>query len=97
MEATDEGRDEETEDVEYGSRDTPAIDVALTWALTCLELGGAGAGLALSPARSTRVLRFSLFGGGGICVERALVSEADISESLLGDIILLGGRRCEMN
>lgn len=96
MEATDDGR-EETEEENEVSRATPASEVALTWALTGLELGGAGVGLEGSPARSASVLRFlSLFGGGSI-VERALVAAADISKSLPGVGIWLGGRNCEAN
>ena len=78
----------------------PAIDVALTWALTGRELGGAGAVLPVgSPARSANVfrLRVFMFCGGGISIVRAFVAEADISKSLLGDTILLGGRKCEVN
>lgn len=78
----------------------PAIDVALTWALTGRELGGAGAGLPVgSPARSANVfrLRIFMFGGGGIAIVRAFVAEADISNSLPGDTILLGGRKCEVS
>ena len=96
MEDTDEGR-EETDEENDVSRATPASDVALTWALTGLELGGAGVGLEGSPARSANVLRFrSLFGGGSM-VERALVAAADISKSLPGVGIWLGGRSCEAN
>lgn len=96
MEATDEGL-EETEEEKDVSRATPASDVALTWALTSLELGGAGVGLEGSPARSANVLRFrSLFGGGSM-VERALVAAADISKSLPGVGIWLGGRSWEAN
>lgn len=78
----------------------PAIDVALTWALTGRELGGAGAVLPVgSPARSANVfrLRVFMFCGGGIAIVRAFVAEADISNSLPGDTILLGGRKCEVN
>lgn len=83
MEVTDEGREETDEENEV-SRATPARDVALTWALTGLELGGAGVGLEVSPARSANVLRFSPLFGGGSMVERALVAAADISKSLPG-------------
>lgn len=82
--AEDGGRDDEAEEEKAGSRGAPAIDVARPYALTGLELGGAGAGLAVSPARSARVFRFKLFPGGSIAVERALVAEADISKSLPG-------------
>lgn len=82
--AEDDGRDDVTEDEKDVSRGGPAIEVALTQALTGLEPGGAGAGLAVSPARSTRVFRFSGFVGGGIAVERVLIADADMSESLPG-------------
>lgn len=96
MEATDDGREETDEENEV-SRATPASDVALTWALTGLELGGAGVGLEGSPARSASVLRFLSLLGGGSMVERALVAAADISKSLPGVGIWLGGRSCEAN
>ena len=38
-----------------------------------------------------------MFCGGGIAAVRALVAEGDISESLPGDKILLGGRKSEVN
>ena len=69
----------------------PAIEVAFAAGLTGLVLGGAGAALAGSPARSTRVLRFSVPGGGGSIVGGlALVAEADISPIFLGEGIRLG-------
>ena len=85
---------------EEESREMPVIDIALALALGRRELGGAGAGLPVgSPARSANVfrLRIFVFCGGGIAVVRAFVAEADISNSLLGDWILLGGRKCEVN
>ena len=84
VEAEDEGRDEDTEEENDASRGTPVIDVALTCEFVGFELGGTGAGLAISPARSAKVLRLSVLDGGGIAVERALVAEADISKSLPG-------------
>ncbi len=75
-------------------REAPPMEVALT----CLELGGAGLGRLGSPPRSVRVFRFNGFdGGGAMDEERALLAEADISISLPGEGILLGGRRCEGN
>ena len=69
----------------------PAIEVGLTAALIGLVLGGAGAALAGSPARSTRVLRFSVPGGGGsIDGGLALVAETGISLIFLGEGIRLG-------
>lgn len=80
------------------SRETPVIDVALTWALTGREPGGAGAGLPVgSPARSANVFRLRAFCGGGIADVRAFVADADISNILHGDGILFGGRKCEVN
>ena len=76
------------------------IDVALTWALSVREVGGAGAGLPVgSPARSANVfrLRVFMFCGGGMTPVRAFVAEADISNILPGDTILLGTRKCEIN
>lgn len=90
-------REEEIEDENDVSRETPAIDVARTYAVTGLELGGAGAALEVSPARSARVLRFKVFPGGSIAEERALVAEADISNSFPGVGIWLGGRSPEVN
>lgn len=99
MDAPEVCRDD-MEDEKEESRATPAIDVALTWGLARRELGAAGAGLPLgSPARSANVFRFRVlvFCGGAIAVVRAFVDEADISDSLPGDKILLGGRKCEGN
>lgn len=99
MDAPDVCRDD-IEDEREESRETPAIDVALTLELIRRELGGAGADLPLgSPARSAKVfrLRVFVFCGGGIAVVRAFVADADISNSLPGDTILLGGRKCEVN
>lgn len=90
----DDAEDEEE------SREMLAIDIALALALGRRELGGAGAGLPVgSPARSANVfrLRMFVFCGGGIAVVRAFVAEADISNNLLGDWILVGGRNCEVN
>jgi len=84
VDAEDDGRDDETEDENDVSRGTPATPVARTYALTGLELGGTGAALAGSPARSMRVLRLRVLPGGGMAVERVLVADADISHSLLG-------------
>ena len=47
-----EGGREEVEDEKDVCREIPAIDVVLTAVLKGLELGGAGAGLVGSPARS---------------------------------------------
>lgn len=66
---TEAGRAEETEEEKDDTRGAPAIEVALTAALTGLELGGAGAGLDVSPPRSVRVFLFRWFGGGGIIDE----------------------------
>ena len=99
MDAPDVCRDDSEDDREE-SRETPVMDVALKWALIGRELGGAGAGLPLgSPARSAKVFRLwvFVFCGGGIAVVRALVAEADISDSLPGDRILLGKGKCEGN
>ena len=76
----------------------PAIEFALAWLLSGREPGGAGAGLPMgSPPRSEKVLRFRTFEGGGIAIVRAFVAEADISDNLPGEWILLGGRKCEVN
>lgn len=65
------------------------------------EVEGAGTGLTGSPPRSVRVLRLRGFGGGGsmeLFDERALLAEADISTSLLGEEgMRLGCRSCEGN
>ena len=98
IDTPDDWRDD-TEDEKEESRERPVIDVALTWALIGRELGGAGAGLPVgSPARSANVfrLRVFVFCGGGIAVVRAFVAEADISNILPGDMILLGGRKSEV-
>lgn len=95
-----EGVREETEEEKEVFREAPAIDVALTAALTGRELGGAGAGLGASPARSTSVLRFKLLvpgGGGSIDEDRTLLTDAETSSSLPGDGIRLGWRSCEVN
>ena len=68
------------------------MDVALKHEFMGRELEGAEGGFAVSPARSTNVLRGSPLAGGGIPERRALVADADISWSLLGEEILLGGR-----
>ena len=95
-EALDEGR-EETEDEKEVSRGTPAKDVALMCEFIGREPGGGPAGLVVSPARSINVLRGGPLAGGGMEDKRALVAEADISLSLPGEGILLGGRIWEMN
>lgn len=84
VDAEDDGREDETEYAKEVSRGVPVIVVARTCVFTGLELGAAGAGLAQSPPRSTRVLRFRALPGGGIAVERALVADTDISNSLPG-------------
>jgi len=84
VDVEDDGRDDDTEYEEDISRGAPVIAVARTYAFPGLELGGAGLGLVYSPPRSTRVLRFRALTGGGIAVERALVADADISNSLPG-------------
>ena len=78
-EALDDGREDEMEDEKEVSRGTPAIEVALTEEFTGRQLEGPVSGLAVSPARSAKVLRESPFAGGGIAVKRALVAELDIS------------------
>lgn len=83
VEAEDEGRKDEIEDANELSRVAPLPDVARNAFDGSLVPGGAGAALPGSPARSTRVLRLRELPGGGIAVERALVSDADISNSLL--------------
>ena len=75
----------------------PANEVVFTEALTCLEPDAPDIGLAVSPARSTRVLRLTVLAGGGIADERALLAEADISESFPGEAMRLGCRKCEVN
>ena len=87
----DEGGRVETDDGTAVCREAPAMEVALIPALTSLELGGAGAGLGGSPARSTSVLRLRFPGGGGIRVDDlALLSDDESSTSLGGDGIRLG-------
>ena len=84
VEAEDEGRKDEMEDANEASRAVPLADVVRKNPFDgSLVPGGAGAALPGSPARSTRVLRLRELPGGGIAVERALVSDADISNSLL--------------
>ena len=97
VEVEEDGRDETVEDESEVSRDEPASEVALTKPLTSLELGGAGAGLAVSPALSARVFLLSVFAGGGIVLAREFVAEADISKSFPGVGMLLGGRMPEVN
>lgn len=95
-----EGAREETEEEKEAFLETPAIAVALTAALTGRELGGAGAGLGGSPARSASVLRFKVAvpgGGGSMDEERTLLADAETSSSLPGEGIRLGWRNCEMN
>lgn len=95
-----EGVREETEEEKEVFRETPAIEVALTAALTGRELGGAGAGLGASPARSASVLRFKVpvpGGGGSIDADRTLLTDAETSSNLPGDGIRLGWRNCEVN
>ena len=80
MEETDGAREEDdTDDKKDAWRVAPAAEVALTAALTGRELGGAGAGLDVSPARSVKVLRLRLLGGGSMLLKRALVADAEIS------------------
>ena len=83
---------EDTEDEKDVFREAPAMEVAFIAALTNRELGGAGAGLAVSPARSASVLRFKVpvAVGGSIPVFLALVADAEISINLPGDGIRLG-------
>lgn len=95
-----EGVREETEEEKEVFRETPAIDVASTAALTGRELGGAGAGLGASPARSASVFRFKVpvpGGGGSIDEDRTLLTDAETSSNLPGDRIRLGWRKCEVN
>lgn len=92
----DGGRADDVEDENDAWRAVPANEVALTEALACLELDTPGIGLTVSPARSTRVLRLAVLAGGGIADKRALLAEADISESFPGEGIRLGCRKCEM-
>ena len=87
---------EEIEDEWETSRGAPVSGVDPARELNGRE-GAAGAGLDVSPARSARVLRFNTLPGGGIAIERALVAAADISNSFLGDRILVGGRMPEVN
>jgi hypothetical protein len=84
VDAEDDWRDDRTEDAEDVSRRVPVRAVARTYAFAGLKLGGTGASLACSPARSARVLRFNVLPGGCIAVERALVADADISNSFPG-------------
>ena len=67
--------------------------------VTGLELGGPGAGLEGSPARSVSVFLFKPPGGGGniFAVLLALLADTVISPSLPGEGMRLGCRRCEMN
>ena len=66
-------------------------DVAWNFGGAILEPGGAGARRGNSPARSANVFLFSVLGGGGnMLVGRALLTEAESSESFLGDAVLLG-------
>ena len=95
-----EGLREETEEEKEVFREAPAIEVAFTAALTGRELGGAGAGLAASPARSASVLRFKVpvpEGGGSMDEDRILLADAEISINFSGDGIRLGWRSCEVN
>ena len=97
IEKPEAGREDETDDGKDVSQGGPAFDVGFASVFTGRKLGGAGAGLVVSPARSTRVLRFNPLAGGGIAIFRALVAAADISKSFLGERILLGGRMPEVN
>ena len=64
-----------------------------------LELGGPGAGLKGSPARSVSVFLFKPPGGGGniFAVVLALLADAVMSPSFPGEGMRLGCRRCEVN
>ena len=79
------------------SQEPPVVETEPTKEFRGREIGGPGAGREVSPARSARVLRFNPLPGGAIAVERALVAAADISKSLLGERIFVGGRRPEVN
>ena len=67
--------------------------------VTGLELGGPGAGLVGSPARSWSVFLFKPPGGGGniFAVVLALLADTVISVSFPGECMRLGCRRCEVN
>ena len=96
IEDTEGGR-EEVEDEYEVCRENPAIDVALTAALTGLELGGAGVGLKTSPAVSAKVLRLKAPEDGGSMVDLALLTEAVTSTSFSGEGIRLGCGSWETN
>ena len=87
----------EIEDECETSRRAATFDTDPVRGLREFELGGAGAGLDVSPARSARVFRFNPLTGGAILVWRALVAAADISKSSLGERIFVGGRMPEVN
>jgi hypothetical protein len=92
MDDTDAGRDDDdVDDANELWRDRPAIDVALTAEPMGREPGGAGAGLAGSPARSCSVFLFSVPGGGIMLDGRALLAEADSSASFPGDGMRVDG------
>ena len=97
VENPEAGREDEIEDEKDVSKGALAIEVVLIDAFGKRDSGGPGAGLVVSPARSTRVLRFIPMAGAGTVVFRALVAAADISTSFWGERILLGGRIPEVN
>ena len=67
------------------------MDVAFTAALIGRELGGAGAALAGSPARSTNVFLLRFPGGGGSMVDDlTLLTDAGSSASFPGEGMRLG-------
>ena len=92
-----EGGREEVEDEYEVCRSSPAIAVALTAALSGLELGGAGGGLTTSPAVCAKVLRFNAPGAGGNIVGLALLTDIVTSASFSGEGIRLGCGSWETN
>ena len=93
--AEEVGREDETEEENEFSRTTAAIVVPFR--PNCLEAGGTGAGLNVSPPFSARVFRLSVLAGGGIVDILALLADALISPSLSGERIRVGGRSWETN
>ena len=75
------------------------MEFVLNPLVTGLELGGPGAGLVGSPARSWGVFLFKPPGGGGniFAVIPALLADTVISVIFLGEGMRLGCRRCEVN